>query len=100
VDYPPLPLTVLPRTKTKLLAQRDYYNAREDRLGDKFYGEMLDALTWLQTNYNAPPFVKGRQDIQRLVTTTGSFRWLIYFRVKNKEIVVPSITHPSQRPRY
>lgn len=100
MNYPPLPLIVLSRAKTRLLEQRDYYEAKEAGLGNKFYDEMLDALAWLEANYKTPPFVKGRKDIQRYVTSGRSFRWLIYFRVKNGEIVVPSIIHPSQRPRY
>ena len=100
MNYPSLPIIVTPRPQKLLLAQRDWYNTKQDGLGDQFYNEMLDALTYLEANYHTAPFVKGRKDIQRFVTTGGSFRWLNYFRVQKNKIVVPSIVHPSRKPRY
>jgi hypothetical protein len=55
LNHPPLPIIVRPRVKTKLLEHRDYYNAREAGLGNKFYTEMLDALAWVQANYKRRP---------------------------------------------
>jgi len=100
MNYPPLPLIVRTGPKAKLLAQRDYYNALEDGLGDRFYKEMLDELAWLEANYHVPPVVQGHPELRRYVTNGKSFRWLVYFRVQKGEIVVASIIHPSQKPRY
>jgi hypothetical protein len=76
MNYPPLPAIITPRTQGKLLKQRDWYNAQEEGLGDQFYDEILDAIEYLESNYNVPPFDKGSKGVKRFINPKR-FPWLI-----------------------
>ena len=97
MNYPRLPAIITPRAKAKLLAQRDWYNGQQAGLGDRFYKEILDAVAYLEENYNVPPFDKGSKDIKRYVNR-GAFPWLIYFKVYGDHLAIASFSHPKQRP--
>ena len=86
-----------PRAKTKLLEQRDWYNLREDGLGDRFYDQILDAVAYLEANYNLPPFDKESRDVKRYVNR-GEFPWLIYYKILSDHLVISSFSHPKQKP--
>jgi hypothetical protein len=97
MDYPRLPAIITPRAQAKLLAQRDWYNTNQDGLGDLFYDEILDAVAYLEENYNVPPFDKESPGVKRYVNH-GDFPWLIYYKVLSDHLVVASFSHPKERP--
>jgi hypothetical protein len=97
MNYPRLPAIVTPRAKTRLLAQRDFYNAQEDGLGDRFYDEILEAISYLEENYQVPPFDPVGKQVKRYINR-GSFPWLIYYKILQDHLVIASFSHPKQRP--
>ncbi len=97
MNYPRLPAIITPRAQAKLLAQRDWYNDRQDGLGDRFYDEILDAVDYLEENYNVPPFDKNSKDVKRYLNT-GVFPWLIYYKVYGDHLAVASFSHPKEKP--
>jgi hypothetical protein len=97
MEYPRLPAIITPRAQAKLLAQRDWYNAQQDGLGDLFYDEILSAVTYLEENYNVPPFDPDSPSVKRYVNL-GDFPWLIYYKVLADRLVIASFSHPKERP--
>jgi hypothetical protein len=83
MNYPRLPAVVTPRAKAGL--------------GDLFYGEILDAVVYLEENYNVPPFDKGNKDVKRHVNR-GDFPWLIYYKILSDHLAVAAFSHPKEKP--
>ena len=97
MNYPRLPAIVTPRAKGKLLAQRDWYNQQLDGLGDRFYDEILEAVSYLEVNYQVPPLDQGNPNVRRYVSR-GHFPWLVYYKIANDHVVVSLFAHPKERP--
>jgi len=97
MNYPRLPAIITPRAQAKLLAQRVWYNNQQEGLGDLFYDEILDAVAYLEENYNVPPVDKSSKGVKRYVNR-GDFPWLIYYKVYGDHLAVASCSHPKERP--
>ena len=97
MNYPRLPAMITLKAQAKLLAQRDWYNNQQDGLGDRFYDEILDAVAYLEGNYNVPPFDLSSQDVKRYVNP-GDFPWLIYYKIYRDHLAVASFSHPKEKP--
>ena len=97
MNYSRLPAIIARRARAKLLAQRDWYNKQLDGLDDRFLNEILDAVAYLEKNYNVPPFDKESKDVKRLVNR-GNFPWLIYYKIYGDHLTVASFSHPKEKP--
>jgi hypothetical protein len=97
MNYPRLRAIITSKAQAKLLAQRDWYNDQQEGLGDRFYDEILDAVAYLEENYNVPAFDKSSKDVKRYVNR-GDFPWLIYYKVYGDHLAVASFSHPKEKP--
>jgi len=97
MNYPRLRAIITSKAQAKLLAQRDWYNDQQEGLGDRFYDEILDAVAYLEENYNVPAFDKSSKDVKRYVNR-GDCPWLIYYKVYGDHLAVASFSHPKEKP--
>jgi len=89
------PIVIRPEAEADALAAREWYDERQDGLGQRFGQAVVDLLERIAVNPLVYPRV--HRDTRRAVLS--GFPCAIYFRVHEETLVVIAV-HGRQHPRH
>lgn len=91
-----VPVYFLPAAAAELSAAQEWYDARAEGLGDRFFAAVDSVLP--RIGDNPRQFPVAHDDLRRALVTR--FPYALFFRVETEGVYVVACAHTSRAPFY